>query len=111
MRVKLGVQRGQGMRVRLKGIHCVRVKLATGEIATYYYAWRKGPRLVGEPGSPEFLASYTAAHASRRQPDSSSFHSVIAGYKASQDFRGLSPRSKSDYLQHIARIEQAFGDL
>ena len=99
------------MRVQLKGIHRVRVKLATGDIATYYYAWRKGPRLVGHPGSPEFLASYTAAHASRRQPDSSSFHSVIAGYKASQDFLGLSPRSKSDYLQHIARIEQAFGDL
>jgi integrase len=99
------------MRVRLKGIHCVKVKLASGETATYYYAWRGGPRLVGEPGSPEFLASYTAAHTSRRQPDGSSFHSVIAGYKTSQDFAGLKPRTKLDYLQHIGRIEQAFGDL
>jgi integrase len=99
------------MRVLLKGIHCVKVRLASGETATYYYAWRKGPRLVGEPGSPEFLASYTAAHASRRQPDGSSFHSVIAGYKASQDFAGLKPRTKLDYLQHIARIETKFGDL
>src|SRR6516225_7507545 len=99
------------MRVSLKGIHKVRVKLAGGNVAEYYYAWRGGPRLVGEPGSPEFLASYTAAHASCREPDGSSFHSVIAGYKASQDFLGLSPRSKADYLQHIARIDQAFGDL
>src|SRR5262245_26715445 len=102
---------GQGMRVRLKGIHRVRVKLAGGERSEYYYAWRGGPRLVGEPGSPEFLASYTAAHQSRREPDGSSFHSVIAGYKASQDFVGLKPRTKADYLQLIARIEQKFGDL
>jgi hypothetical protein len=86
------------MRVHLKGIHRVRVKLASGATASYYYAWRGGPRLVGEPSSPEFLASYTAAHVSRRQPDGSSFHSVIAGYKTSQDFLGLKPRTKADYL-------------
>ena len=50
------------MRVHLKGIHRVKVKLASGTRATYYYAWRRGPRLVGEPGSPEFIASYYAAH-------------------------------------------------
>jgi integrase len=99
------------MRVHLKGIHRVRVKLASGAMAEYHYAWRGGPRLVGEPGSPEFLASYTAAHASRREPDRSTFHAVIAGYKASQDFAGLKPRTKQDYLQLIARIEQDFGDL
>jgi integrase len=99
------------MRVHLKGIHRVRVKLASGATASYYYAWRGGPRLVGEPSSPEFLVSYTAAHASRRQPDGSSFHSVIAGYKTSQEFLRLKHRTKADYLQHIARIEQKFGDL
>src|SRR5262245_13718165 len=91
------------MRVRLKGIHSVKVKLASGEPATYYYAWRGGPRLVGEPGSPEFLASYTAAHHSRRQPDAAIFQSVIAGYKASEDFRGLQPRTKSDYLKLLVK--------
>jgi len=99
------------MRVRLKGIHRVRVRLASGETAEYHYAWRGGPRLVGKPGTPEFLASYTAAHASRREPDGSSFHSIIAGYKASQDFLGRKPRTRADYLQHIARIETKFGDL
>src|SRR5207245_7839074 len=101
----------KGMRVHLKGIHSAIATLAGGKRVTYWYAWRKGPRLVGEPGSPEFLASYTAAHASRREPDRASFHSIIVGYKASQDFLGLAPRSKADYLQHIARIEQAFGDM
>jgi hypothetical protein len=28
----------------------------------YWYAWRGGPRLRGEPGSPEFIESYHAAH-------------------------------------------------
>ena len=99
------------MRVHLKGIHILKVKLASGAVAHYYYAWRGGPRLVGEPGSPEFIASYYAAIQSRREPDRASFLSVIAGYKASQDFLGLSPRSQFDYLKQIKKIEAKFGDL
>src|SRR5262249_27595592 len=106
-----GAGEDREMRVRLRGIHSVKGKLASGETAEYYYAWRGGPRLVGAPGTPEFLASYTAAHASRREPDGSSFHSIIAGYKASQDFLGLKTRTRADYLQHIAKIETDFGDL
>jgi integrase len=97
--------------VHLKGINKARVKVANGERVTYYYAWRGGPRLIGEPGSPEFIASYYAAIQSRREPDRSTFHSVIAGYKASQDFLGLSPRSQSDYLKQIKKIEAKFADL
>ena len=99
------------MRVHLKGINKAMVKLASGEHVVYYYAWRGGPRLVGEPGSPEFIASYYAAIQSRREPDRSTFHSVIVGYKASQDFLGLSARSQSDYLKQIKKIESKFGDL
>ena len=50
MRSMLGERKEQKMRVQLKGIHRVKVKLASGTSATYYYAWRRGPRLVGEPG-------------------------------------------------------------
>jgi integrase len=99
------------MRVHLKGIHSATVKLAGGKRVTYWYAYRGGPRLVGEPGDSEFVASYMAAHASRREPDRATFHSVIVGYKASQDFQGLRDRTKTDYLQHIGKIEQAFGDM
>jgi hypothetical protein len=99
------------MRVRLKGLNRAKVKLANGERITYYYARRGGPGLVGEPGSPEFIASYYAAIQSRREPDCSTFHSFIAGYKASQDFLGLSPRSQSDYFKQIKKIETKFGDL
>jgi integrase len=36
---------------------------------------------------------------------------VIAGYKASEDFLGLKPRTKFDYQKHLAKIESAFGTL
>jgi integrase len=94
------------MRVNLKGVHRVTVKGVT-----YHYAWRGGPRLVGEPGSPKYVASYVAAYASRRQPNASAFRSIIAGYKAGKDFERLEPRTQRDYLRQIARIEVAFGDL
>jgi integrase len=99
------------VRVRLKGIVSVGRKLAGGRTVTYWYAWRGGPRIVGEPGSPQFIASFTAAHASRRQPDASKFLALIAGYKQSKDFERLEPRTKHDYLRHLARIEAHFGDM
>ena len=99
------------MRVRLKGIHTAIVKRADGAKRTYHYAWRGGPRLVGKPGSPEYVTSYYAAHQTRREPTRSIFHSIIAGYKASQDFQKLEPRTQRDYLRQIARIEIDFGDL
>jgi hypothetical protein len=49
--------------VRLKGVTSVR---SGGKV--YHYAWRGGPRLKGEPGSPEYLASFNAAHAARKAP-------------------------------------------
>jgi hypothetical protein len=53
------------MRVHLKGVHSVATRLADGTRKTYYYAWKGGPRLRGEPGTPEFVASYNEAIAAR----------------------------------------------
>ena len=99
------------MRVKLKGIASATKILASGEKVTYHYAWRGGPRLDGEPGSPEFMLSYERALHERRSPDASVFKSIIADYLASVDFTGLRERTKADYQKHIATIERAFGDL
>jgi len=99
------------MRVRLKGVHANHRRLADGRLVSYYYAWRGGPRLVGEPGSPEFVQSYYAAYRNRRTPDPSLFRFVIAAYKASRDFAALRERTRADYLKQIGKIEVAFGDL
>jgi hypothetical protein len=98
------------MRVELKGIHSTFATLADGTKKTYWYAWRDGPRLVGKPGSPEFIASYYAAIQTRRQPNGSTFHSIIADYKTKK-LPKLEPRTQHDYLRHIAHIEVKFGDL
>jgi hypothetical protein len=45
------------VKVELKGVAKV-----TSKRRTYWYAWRGGPRLRGEPGSPEFITSYHEAH-------------------------------------------------
>ena len=53
------------MRVELKGIHWTPAKLADGTTKIYWYAWKNGPRIDGEYGTPEFIASYNAAIAQR----------------------------------------------
>jgi hypothetical protein len=87
------------MRVKLKGVHQVLSKRNT-----YYYAWRGGPRLIGVPGSPEFIASYHAAYSDRRRPDTALFQSVIVAYKISTEFSVLRERTRSDYLKQISKI-------
>jgi hypothetical protein len=72
------------VKVDLKGIFKVRAK---GRV--YYYAWRGGPPLRGEPGSPEFMASYNEAIEQRRTPDKNRFRFVIANYKASGEYKKL----------------------
>jgi integrase len=99
------------MRVPLKGIASATKILASGEKVTYYYAWRGGPQLRGQPGSPEFVQSYEKAHRERHTPDPSLFKSIIAGYLASPEFGDVRDRTKADYMKQLAKIERAFGDL
>jgi len=99
------------MRVHLKGINSRRKVLADGTVRTYYWAWKGGPPLRGEPGTPEFIASYNEAAARKVLPPRGTLLSVLQGYQASEDFLGLAPRSRSDYVGKIKLIEKAFGDF
>jgi integrase len=99
------------MRVRLKGINSRRKVLADGTVRTYYWAWKGGPPLRGEPGTPEFIASYNEAVARKVMPPTGVILSVLQGYQASDDFLGLADRTRSDYVKHIKAIEKKFGDF
>jgi integrase len=94
------------VKVDLKGIAKVRAKGRT-----YYYAWRGGPRLRGEPGSPEFMASYNEAIENRRTPDAARFRSLVTLYKASGDYKALADSTKRNWAPWLDRIGQHFGDL
>ena len=100
------------MRVRLKGINSYRAKLADGTTQTYWYAWKGGPRLQGEPGTPEFIASYNEAVAQRIKSPSGSLFALLQAYQASEDFRQLAQRTQDDYKRIIQKeIEQEFADF
>jgi integrase len=87
------------MRVVLKGIDSSRSRLADGSVRVYYYTWRGGPRLDGEPGSPEFVASYNRAVADRPKPvrGKGTVEVLVDAYLDSQEFLNLRDRTRSDY--------------
>lgn len=97
--------------VLLKGVHVVRMRLASGKVAEYHYAWRGGPRLTGEPGSPEYVSAYQQAHASRKQPTTGTFREVLIAYRAHDKFAKLSAATQRDYRRYLDQIEEKFGSL
>lgn len=99
------------MRVKLKGINRVKKKLANGSVATYYYAWKGGPRLDGTPGSPEFHASYNAAVEAKRPRHAGSLQSILDAFEVSADFERLAAKTRADYKRHFRKIEAEFGDF
>jgi integrase len=99
------------MRVRLKGLNRVRKRLADGRTVTYYYAWKSGPPLPGRPGSPEFVDAYNKAISRKVLPQQGVILSVLRDFQNSQDFLGLAPRTRSDYIAKIRLIEKKFGDF
>lgn len=94
------------VKVDLKGIAKVRAKGRT-----YYYAWRGGPRLRGEPGTPEFIASYNEAVEDRRAPDMSRFNSLVVLYRASPDYKRLADSTRENWSRWLDRISDYFGEL
>jgi integrase len=82
-----------------------------GRVATYWYAWKSGPRLRGEPGSPEFIASYNEAVAQKITPPTGVLLSVLNGYQASENFRQLAKSTRKGYIALIKRIETKFGSF
>ena len=99
------------MRLRLKGINSITKRLADGTARTYWYAWKGGPPLRGEPGTPEFIASYNAAVATKVAPPQGVILSILQDYQASEDFRGLADSTRRSYAPLIVRIEKEFGDF
>ena len=100
------------MRIKLKGINSKQKRLADGSLKTYYYAWKGGPPLRGEPGSPEFVASYNAAVAQKVTPPTGVLLALLFRFQESAEFQfEISPRTRRDYTKQIKRIERDYGDF
>lgn len=85
----------------------------TAKGKTYYYAWRgKGaPRLKRKPGSPEFIAELSEALAGRKSGDKSKLSGLIARYRASEDWTGLSDKTRVNWSPWLDKIQEHFGKL
>lgn len=94
------------MKVELRGVTKIKAKGRT-----YYYAWRGGPRLRGEPGSPEFFSAFNEAVESRCTPDKNRFKSLVVLYKASADYAKLADSTRKNWSPWLDRITDYFGDL
>lgn len=93
-----------------KGLHIVRKRLACGTLTSYYYAWRGGPRIEEDYGTPEFAEAFADAHRKKGQPTSGSFNEAINSYLSSAKFSSLAPRTQSEYRRHIDLIRDRFGE-
>src|SRR5260370_40218514 len=87
------------MRVQLKGIHTTYKKLASGKTKKYYYAWKNGPRVDAEPGTPEFVRLY--GEACKKKPAADTMRSLIDYFKDSDEYKGGSIHSRRAYHQYL----------
>lgn len=92
--------------VELKNLHIV-----TSKGRQYVYAWRGGPRVNAALGSPQFMQAYNEAIAEHRVPDRTKFRAQLQGYRASHDFRKLSPVTRKIWGRWLDRINAHFGNL
>ena len=99
------------MRVRLKGINWSIKKLADGTSKTYWYAWKGGPRIDAEPGTPEFMRLYNEAVASYKKQSSETFSSLIDYFKDCSEYKDLGEKSKRAYDDYLKLIEVKFGAM
>lgn len=101
----------RSVRVNLRGVHKVRRKLADGSERVHYYAWRGGPKIEAEPGTPDFVRLYTDAHKGRRRPSARSLQGLIGEFRSSAEYAGLSDSTKRAYATYLKLIEERFGDM
>ena len=97
------------MRVRLKGLNSRRKRLADGTWKTYWYAWKGGPRIDAEPGTPEFMAAFTALGSAKVALPSGVLKGVFMRYQDSAEFAQLAARTQLDYQKHLLAIDIEFG--
>ena len=90
--------------VRLKGLNRVKKTLKDGTVRVHWYAWKGGPKLEGQPGSPEFIASYNRAVEQRRTPRNDTLAGLVTAYKAAPEFAKLAASTQKEWRRWLDRI-------
>jgi hypothetical protein len=101
-------------RRKLPGVASATTRLADGTRRKYFYAWRGGPLLAADDGTPlqpsdaQFHVAYARAHEERKKPPSGNLFSLVAAFKSSTEFTS---RAKKDYRRYLKLIEEEFGTM
>lgn len=99
------------MQMRVKGIHTTKAKLADGTTRVYYYAWKGGPRINAEAGTPDFWAAYNKIVADRQHHAIGSLGDIIDDYLASGLFKKTSASHQRALRSYLELIRKAFGTM
>ena len=92
------------------GLHRQR-KMLKGGLKLYYYAWRAGPRLPGEPGSLEFEEAWNSLRGAPRPAGPiTQFSDLITTYRKLGLTQDKSDKTIRDYRRFLDDIEDRFGD-
>jgi len=92
-------------RIRPKGINWSTKRLADGSLRTYWYAWRGGPPLRGELGTPEFVGNYNEAVARKtrhRNGHSSVVYLIECGQHAKYSHRTIKIGVSTNFKNRLA---------
>lgn len=93
--------------VKIKGIHRVKKRLASGETVEHHYAWRGGPKFwtssadIPKEG-PAYWNLYNQA-ISEARPSHGLFREILRAYLESPEFRRLGIRTQADIRKSIDR--------
>jgi integrase len=100
------------MKVNLMGVHRVKRRLADGSVRLHHYAWRGGPKIEAEPGTPAFLTEYLRLTRTRQQePDEGTLGWIVKLYRESSDYQSLAYQTKRRNDPILQAISQEFGNM
>src|SRR5215472_3212254 len=99
------------MNITIKGINPVTKRLSDGTWVTYRYAWKGGPPLTGEPGSPEFIASYLEAIKGGVPLSLKKLSDITKLYQRSEYFKTLKPTTRYNNARLFRNINDKLGEL
>ena len=99
------------MRVQTKGINSRRKGSLMAPCGPITGPGRADRRCAASRARRSLSPAYNEAAARKVIPPRGNLLSVLHDYQASEDFLGLAPRSRADYVGKIKLIEKAFGDF
>lgn len=104
------------MRVKIKGIHKVKRKLADGSTKIHYYAWRGGPKMEALPHTEQFAIEYAEHKKSTSESKIKTIETLIEHFTGTNkhpnpDFNVLADSTQRDHLYAFGIIKKEWPQL